>query len=400
MQLAVYQDTDRKRTSTSLAAFSLQALEVAVEQFAASLPKAFGSEAVGKMPHLRERVLQGALAEALSSVELDDIEMLSLSYLRAVDRRALIESCVGAELQWHLVERPHDLLFEIDGEIEHDIDLPLLDLSFRRHAPEEFHEHSRSGVFYAYVRHVTARSADDAIGIGRQRLETCVAILGIVDVWPVSLPVRVVMFLDSRVHLPGYAVAERTIDIGRAKPESWDAVESLTPLLNAQDELALRLSKALRRFHKALAASDPEDRFQESWQVLELLSGKATAAAAGFLGFLPLYFVPHDFSTMSTEARSRLMNDTYRTFIDQLETVQAVRNQRIIHPESPRMDVKVLGQHAEWILSFARTALRAAISAWNSGARSPTEIVRTLDRIYLTRFGLPLPRKDRMAGLS
>jgi hypothetical protein len=156
--------------------------------------------------------------------------------------------------------------------------------------------------------------------------------------------------------------------------------------------LAIRIRQAFVHLDRAQRAADAEDRFDEAWRVLEILAGNATRNLFSTVCYLPLYFVPKGFAQMPKPQQEALVADVYKRHRRYLSSARTFRNRRVVHRELTGTDIRVFDHNAQWLLSFARTALRAVDAARDSGARTPGEVVSRLQAEYEKLFKLILKR--------
>jgi len=385
--------------SDEVASITYDALNSAFEDVLSLLPSSLGAESAAKFSSHRETLIAAGCLSLLPRSDESELDYRLIDYLSHVSRRRLIEASANTTLEWHAAERDHEVLLELRAELADDLEAEPLGFSLLRRPPEGFvRERQPDGVetepppslCYAHFPRIYARHAAEAVHLARTVLAEWFSLLGVFDQRP--LDYHILRAWAASADLP-FPMLQGPIVVPLALAHKlWtDLLSDWQDLLNANDDMATRIRQAIVHLDRAQRTADVEEGFDEAWTVLEILAGNATRALFATVCYLPLYFVPQDFDRLPTRQREALVAEAYERHKRYLSSAKVFRNQRVVHREFTGTDVSVLDHNARWLLSFGRTALRAAISSWQSGARSPREMVSNLRSAYEKNYGMRLP---------
>jgi hypothetical protein len=257
--------------------------------------------------------------------------------------------------------------------------------------PETVDPEPHPSLCFAYFPRIRARHVEEAVHAARTRLTVWFSLLGVVDQRPIDYQILRTWAANPDSPFP-FLQGPIVVPLSLAHKLWEDLLPESQDLLNADDELATRIRQAFVHLDRAQRAADAEERFDEAWRVLEILAGNATRGLFTTVCYFPLYFVPKDFDQMPRRRQEALVADVYDRHKRYLSSAKKFRNRRVVHREVTGTDIRVFDHNAQWLLSFARTALRAVDGAWDSGARTPPEVVSRLQAAYERHFKLILKR--------
>ena len=317
-----------------------------------------------------------------------------IKYFGSTERRLSIERESGQDLRQDLETRKYEVVLELRGAIRNDVLFPELGFEVLREPPATCWLKTSEGLLFARFTDIDARTHEDAVLKARRRLFVLVSSVSLARGHAIELDVG-----EANVRIDGAegwgGIYRRTsLPIGVESPEDWrNILVKWQPILNAEDDLAVRIQEANIHLHRCRASYGVEEKLDEAWKVLELLSGHAGKKGAALLCYLPLWFIPAEFKDFTGRRRMAFLREEYERLTKQFKTVDETRNKVMAHRERPRADWAVIQHHAVWAESFARDAILGAATGWINGARQPMDVVNILKKSYEKGFGIKLPTK-------
>lgn len=211
---------------------------------------------------------------------------------------------------------------------------------------------------YACFTSIEAQSPEAAINECRRRVRTVLAALGISSQTPVDIK------LLSEAHFrktdwSGWASSGSggTFPIGHVV-EQWDKFfAGWQGFLEAEDELALRIQRALIHLNQAEGAYDAEHKIEECWKVFESIGREGGSAVESWLYRLPRQFVPRTFRRMKQSSREDFVKGRLRTLYAEFRAIRNIRNKAIVQRPIAKPDPVALER---WAGIGSKRPMRAA----------------------------------------
>ena len=379
-----------------LVSLTLQDLESLTAGFLRGFTRGFVRE-LADVRWVLDQTLEEGLGTKLEAQRVQVTARQIDGYLREAPNRRQLEERALNEVRIQLQSGRYDIVLLLEGALQHELTTSSgYGLTITPTPPPIPGLSSRDGLIYACFSNIEGSSGEAVIHECRRRVQTALAAVATWGRTPIDIK------LLSEVHLRkegwtewAFSGVGGTFPISRAVSE-WEKVFSVwRNLLEAEDELALRIHQAIIHFNRAEGAYDAEERLEEYWKILESIGGEGVGAAVGWLYRLPMQFVPGTFRRMRRSNQEVFVKGRLRTLLAEFKAIKDVRNKAVVHRPIAKPDTVALERWAAAVAPQAREVLRAAISGWFQGARKPKEILDRVEKAYVNRFKFQLPTQER-----
>jgi len=351
----------------------------------------------GYQQWIREQTLEEAIGHHLEAVDADVSARKMQAYLATASSRGALEERAFQAIPRWLASGPYDVVLVLRGATPHDLTTSTAyGLTITQTPPPIPYAPAQEGMSYAVFTGVAGKNHDAVIHECRKRLRVVLAAVAVASRTPIEVQIMHYAYVRREEEDRWTPSGSRgTVPLGRAAGDWEESFKTWQDLLEADDDLALRIRLALVHFSRAEGAYDADERLEAYWKVLEEIA----EGDVEWLFALPMQFIPQRLSRMKKKLNQKAFLDTrWEALRAQFRSIKDMRNGVIVHRLVARADAVVLERFASALEPLAREVLRAALSGWHQGARRPRRVLERPEEAYQTHFGLPLPSRKRRKG--